>query len=443
MTERSLPLHRLHKPTPASGRDALIVFTTQAGVAAAGILSQSLLAYVLLPEGRGAYAVCVTFATLAGMSLALSADLGAQFFSMTKRIGLSKCLTFGLGASLAASAVAALAALPLINADLGFFQQAEASAFLASLLLMPLAGCSFAAELQLAGLRRFKALALHLSMRAIVTVLGTIALVWRLGLGVEGAILALCAGHAVLLAGCLWDLGKNIGLKWQWASGRECRQMLGYGLRGHPARLGELMAPRVGILVLGALGSRTDIGLFAAISAIMLQLRLIADSVGIALYPRTAEGGAQVAELVGRSLRLAGLATAAALALLLSVSTPLVQLLLSEAFLPAVPMMWILAPGILALSATTLLTTYFKGGNRPGLCSWASWSGLGVNMALCLALHPLLGAQSAAWGLCAGMAVYALFLSVAFHRHTRLSLRSVWMPKRGDFAYFFARKYAV
>ena len=443
MAERSLSLDAPHKPVPASGRDALVVLMTQAGVAVAGILSQSLLAYVLLPEGRGAYAVCVAFATLAGMSLAFSADLGAQFFSMTKRVGLSKCLTFGLGVSLAGSAAAGVAALPFINAGLGFFQQAEASAFLASLLLMPLAGCSFAAELQLAGLRRFAALALHLSVRAIVTVLCTIVLVWRLGLGVEGAILALCAGHAALLAGCLRDLGKNIGLKWEWASRQECRQMLGYGLRSHPARLGELLAPRVGILALGVLGGQTDVGLFAAVSAIMLQLHLIADSAGIALYPHTAAGGAQVAELVGRSLRLACLATAAALVVLLAVSTPLVRLLLSEAFLPAVPMMWILAPSILALSATTLLTTYFKGLNRPGLCSWATWSGLAANIAFCLALHPPLGAASAAWGLTAGMAVRTLFLSVAFHRHTRLSLRAVWMPKRADFAYFSARKYAV
>ncbi len=438
-----MSLEASHKPAPTSGRDALVVFTTQAGVAAAGILSQSLLAYVLLPEGRGAYAVCVTFATLAGMSLSFSADIGAQFFAMTKRIDPSKCLALGLGACLAGSAAAGAAALPLISAGLGLFQQAPASAFLASLLLMPLACCSFAAELQLAGLRRFKALALHLSARAIVTVSSTVLLVWWLDQGVEGAILALCAGHATLLAGCLWDLGKNMGLQREWPSRQECRQMLGYGLRSHPTRLGNLLAPRIGILVLGVLGSQMDIGLFAAVSAIMLQLHLIADSAGIALYPRTANGGALVPKLVGRSLRLTWLATAAALAALLSVSTPLVRLLLSEAFLPAVPMMWILAPGVLALSVTTLLTTYFKGKNRPGLCSWASWSGLGVNIAFCLALHPLLGVQSAAWGLSAGMAVHTLFLSIAFHRHTRLSLSSVWMPQREDFSYFSVRNYAV
>ena len=219
--------------------------------------------------------------------------------------------------------------------------------------------------------------------------------------------------------------------------------MLGYGLRSHPTRLGDLMAPRIGVLVLGVLGGQADIGLFAAVIAIMLQLHLIADSAGIALYPRTANGEALAPKLVGRGLRLVGLATAAALAALLAVSTPLVRLLLSDAFLPAVPMMWILAPGVLALSATTLLTTYFKGQNRPGLCSWASWSGLGVNIACCLALHPLVGAESAAWGLTAGMVVRTLFLSVAFHRHTRLSLRSVWVPQREDFAYLSVRKYAV
>ena len=443
MAERSPAATPVRRPASGSGRDALIVFATQAGAAAVGILSQSLLAYFLLPAGRGAYAVCVTFATLAGMSLSFSADLGAQFFSMTKRIGSSKGLGLALAVSFAGCAAAALLALPLIGSGLAFFDKAEASAFLASLLLMPLACWSFAAELQLAGLRRFKALALHLSARALVTVLGVVLLVWRLGLGVEGAILALCAGHGVLLVGCVRHLRGNPGLKLERPSRQECRLVLGYGLRVHLSRLGGLLEPRIGILVLAVLGSQTDVGLFAAVSAIMLQLHLIADSLGIALYPRTAGGGAQAPELIGRGLRLACLATAAALAALLAVSAPLVRLLLSEAFLPAVPMLWILAPGILALAAANLLNAYFKGVDRPGVCSWASWCGLCANAAFCWALHPSLGMESAAWGLTIGLTVRALLLSVAFHRHTGLSLRSVWVPQRGDFAYLSARRYAI
>lgn len=431
------------KPSPTGGQDAALVFATQAWVTLAGLVCQSLLAYLLLPEGRGAYAVCVAFAHLLGISLTFSVDLGAQFFAMTKRMSVSKCLLPALGVCLAGSVLGMAAALPLIHSGLAFFQKASASAFLTSLALIPLTSCSFAAEMQLAGAKRFAAL-LHLTLaRSAVTVLFTLLLVWQLEWGVEGALLALCASHVVMFLGCFRDLRKNLALRFEAPSRSELMQILHYGLRVHLARLGNVMESRIGILALAILADREAVGLFAAVSAIMLHLHLIADSVGIALYPRTAGDADQAPELIGRCLRLACLATFGALALLLLASAPLVRLLLSEAFLPAVPMMWIMAPGILAIAAANLLATYFKSIDRPGVCSWASWAGLLANAAACFALHPALGMEGAAWALSLGLCVRTAWLGVAFHRHTGMALGAVWLLGRRDFAYGWAALRAV
>ena len=110
------------KPNPAGGRDAALVFATQAWVTVAGLICQSMLAYLLLPEGRGAYAVCVAFAHILGIFLTFGADQGAQFFSMTKQMSVAKCLLAALGLCLAGSALGMAAALPLIHSDLAFFQ---------------------------------------------------------------------------------------------------------------------------------------------------------------------------------------------------------------------------------------------------------------------------------------------------------------------------------
>ena len=81
------------------------------------------------------------------------------------------------------------------------------------------------------------------------------------------------------------------------------------------------------------------LGLFAQASVIMLQLRMISNSVGNALLPRIAGRGRP--ELTARCLRFVCGVTLAALLALLASSTPLVRILLSEAFLPIVPLLWI------------------------------------------------------------------------------------------------------
>lgn len=440
MPNQDAPQDAHPPPSPAveagEGRDAGVVFATRVGMAAAGIASQALLAYLLLPAGRGAYAVCVTFAYLLGMSLSLSGDIGAQFLVMSGRASVSKGLALGVCTCAGGSLVGIVLALPLIFGfgDVEFFAKAPQSAFLASLALVPLSCCSFAAEMQVAGLRRFVALALYLGAQSVVVVVGVVALVWWLGWGVEGGILALCVGHLVLLAACTWDLRRHSGLRFEWPSRRDLKDALDYGWRIHLSRLGSGVEPRIGILALALLGGQREVGMFAAVSAIMLHLHLIADSVSIALYPRVVAAGGGAAEMIGRGLRIACAGTALALAVLLPVSEPLVALLLSEAFVPAVPMMWIMAPGILAFAAAALFVSYFKGIDRPSICSWATWAGLTANIVSCIVLYPLLGMAGAAWALTIGLGVRTACLMAMFHRSTDMSWRVLWTPARGDFA---------
>ena len=421
--------------TDGEGRDAAVVFATRLGVALASITSQCLLAYLLLPAGRGAYAVCVTFAYLLGMAMSGSGDIGAQYLAMSGRASVSKGLALGIGACCAGSLVAIALALPLIGSGVAFFAQAPASAFAISLALIPLSSCSFAAEMQVAGLRRFVALAVYLSMQSVVVALAVVAFVWWLDWGVEGGILALCLGHLALLASCLRDLRKSAGLELDLPSWRQVRNALDFGLRVHLSRLGGVLEPRVGILALAWLGSQGEVGMFAAVSAIMMHLHLIADSVSIALYPRVVTAGAGTVDMIGRGLRIAVVGTALALAVLLPVSEPLLGLLLSAAFVPAAPLLWIMAPGILAFAAAALFVSYFKGIERPSICSWATWAGLSANMLACVGLYAPLGMAAAAWGLTIGLAVRTACLMRAFHGHTGVSARELWTPTRADVAW--------
>ena len=428
-------------PTSASGsagRQFAGLFTARLATHAAGLLTQSLLAYLLLPAGRGAYAVCVTFAYLVSVGLTLSAEMGAQFFSIRNRAEVPQNLTAALGVCLVGSALAVALALPFMRSGLAFFSKAEAGALQLSLLLIPLVSCSYTVELQLAGLKRFGPLAMLLLCQSAIVVLLTLVLVWRLEMGVGGAVLALAAGHALLLAAGLADLRRNAGFRVRMPCAAEFRRILGYGARYHPTRLGNELEPRIGVLFLGMLASQADIGLFATMSMLMLRFNLIPVSASAVLYPRAAAGEAMPPHRVGLYLRLVCLATGAALALLVAFGEPLVRLLFSAAFVPAVPLLWVMAPGILAYAAAGLFATYFNGVNQPGVCSWAAWLGLSVNAATLLALHPILGMAGAAWALTAGLAVRAALLALLFHRQTGIGLLPMCLPRRSDLDYLLA-----
>ena len=162
----------------------------------------------------------------------------------------------------------------------------------------------------------------------------------------------------------------------------------------------------------------------------MLGFLLVSNAVGSALFPRVA--GVERAETVALCLRLVCVGTAIPMLVLLALSAPVVRLLLSEAFLPVVPLLWIVAPGMLAYALSGIFMTHFKGANRPHICSWAVLLGLGANLGGFLLLYPTFGVEAAAWGMTIGMVCGCLFLSIVFHRTTRTGLLAVWRPRRSD-----------
>ena len=419
----------------SGGQEVAIIFTAQVFVYTTGILSQSLLAYILQPEGRGAYAICITFAHLLGMVFSFSADKGSQYFAMTRQISVSKSLFLAIGVCLVGSGFVTATVFPLIYSDLSFFQKADVSSFQLSLVLIPLLSISFAAQLQLAGLRRFVSLAIFLLAQPIVAVLGIVVLVWKLGLGVDGAILAVIASHIVLISGCTLDLRKNCGLTFEMPSFSALSLVFGYGVRHHVTRVGTEIEPYLGVLVLGVLAtSRAGIGLFAAISAIMFRITLISSSVVMVLYPRVVGSKGENLEMIGFCLRVVCMATIFVLVVLLAISAPLVRILLSEAFLSAVPLIWIMAPGIFAYAVVNIFVAYFNGVNQPEVCTRTVWLGLGANVLALLVLYPELGIEAAAWAITIGLIIRATFLGFLFHRATRITLHSTWLPCRSDFS---------
>ena len=421
----------------AGSHEFVIILGTRIVLLVTGVLYQSLLSYTLLPEGRGAYAICVLFGLLLGILFTLGAGRGSQYFVMAQQMSLSQGVSVALTISLAGSGLAIALAIPFIHSELAFLEKASSPSLFWALALIPLTSFATAMSLQLRGLRRFARMAIFSSLRSIVGILVLVSLVWGLGLGVRGAILAIAFGNLALIVACILDLRRHCGLVWQMPTRSGLTRALGYGVRHNIAQVGAVLQDRLGSLLLAITASRADIGLFSAGSAMMTRVFIVPFSISIALQPRVAADQAGRPELTAFCARVAWWTTGVVLAVLLAVSTPLIRLLLSEAFLPVVPLIWIMALGVFAYSGADMFMSYFRGINRPELCSWASFLGMSANVVAFFALYPAVGIKAAAWGMTTGLFVRSAFLLMGYLRISRMGLLSTCLLKPGDIAYLW------
>ena len=412
--------------------DVAVSMATRVGILLSGVAIQSLLAYALLPAGRGEFAVCILFAALLGVLLTPGADAGAQYYVMAKKISVSQGVSVALLICLVGAGLATALAIPLINSDIAFFRKAEPRSFHLALVLIPLSSFSNAVRHQLAGLRHFKRLALFSLVQTAANGLTLVWLVVGLRLGVAGALLAGCVGNLVAIIVCLRDLRRNAGLTWEIPSRLSLAGVLRYGLKYYIARIGWGVDVRVGILLLSLIAGRAEIGLFAVASGVMMRFVMISNAVFVPLLPRAAGDDDGRPSLVAFCARVTTWVTGAALILLLAFSLPLVRILLSAEFLPVIPLIRIMAPGILVFAGANILTAYFRGINRPDICSWAVGLGLGMNLVLVPLLYPEFGVDAAAWSMTIGLFGRSVLLSLAYFRMTRTSPRLIWLPQCGD-----------
>ena len=412
--------------------DVVVSLATRLGLLVSGVAIQSLLAYALLPAGRGAYAVCVLFAALFGILFTPGADAGAQYYVMARKMSVSQGVSIALVICLFGSVIAATLAIPLIYSDVAFFQSAEERSFLFSLVLIPLITISTALQHQLTAIKRFARIALFSFFQTVANGVSFIVLVLGLRLAVDGALAASGIGYLVMIVCCLRHLRRREGFVLENPFGLGMIRVLKYGINYYIARIGWSVDVRIGVLLLGMIADRTSIGLFAVASGIMTRLLVIPNSVTAPLLARSASGTGGRPDLVAFCARFAMWATGGVLIPLVVLGEPIVRILFSVGFVDAVPLIWIIAPGILVYAGGSVFTVYFRGINRPDICSWAVALGVATNALAVFLLYPGIGEHAAAVGMAVSLFLRSILLKAVFYRTTGTRVSSSWWPQPGD-----------
>lgn len=368
------------------------------------------------------------------MLFGLALDRASQVRLAAGQMSLHSALRVSWVVSLTAGSIGALATLALLVAEPVLQTKADTASFALALVMMPVTlAFTFQLRLQTA-LRRFRDyLATTMTLGASNALLVALA-VCALGLGAKGALVALLLsygigswlGFARIVRSSNADAHAEKRVDW--------RALRAYGVRSYPAVVGHAIDLNLGTVILSVLATKSEIGLFAAVSALVQRFLIVPQSFQEAVLPRIAADPEGRTDLVAGGARIAFSVTLIAVLGFLLMRRPLVTMLLSRDFLPALPLLWWMGAGIAVHASSALLMPYFDGTGRPEVVSLSIWVALLVNTVATLVLYPIAGVTAAAIGFFFSLLSRFLVLYSVFRRSTGVPLVGVLIPSVKDIA---------
>ncbi len=269
-------------------KDTSVTFAARIVSLVLTIGTQSCLAWVLGPEGRGAYAISLLMATILGLVFMVGSDIAAQYFVASGKLSVSRVITHVTICIAISSALAILAGLFVLRFDLAFVRKATIHEFYLGLATIPAVLFARVLVQLLGSLREF----VWLGILTIATSALQLALVLVFALGfrwaVEGALWAIVVKNCIMTVVILVFFRRKYDLSWVRPELRDVGRMLHYGIRYYFGKISNLVNVEIGTIILAFFASKSEIGLFAVASHLVTQAMIIPDTLTTVLIPRVA-----------------------------------------------------------------------------------------------------------------------------------------------------------
>ncbi|OON66750.1 lipopolysaccharide biosynthesis protein [Hymenobacter sp. CRA2] len=205
------------------------------------------------------------------------------------------------------------------------------------------------------------------------------------------------------------------------------RELARHSRGAHFSNILAFLNYRLSYYFLAALAGAQAVGVLSVGVALAEAIWLIPRSVSQVQYVdmvHADDKAGQAAHTV-RIARTALLATAAALLVLLLLPAAVLAAVFGPEFGAARPLIALLAPGVLAVSLTMLLNSYFAGQGIYRVNNLAATAGLAVTLLACTTLIPLWGAAGAALATTLSYVASTSYLLTQFRRASGLPLKSL------------------
>jgi O-antigen/teichoic acid export membrane protein len=396
------------------------------------IVSNVILARTLAPEGRGLYALAlvapsaVTLIANLGVSQALVYHLARKAYATDQLIGQVLSLSLILGGVATAGLLGLVAIVGryiLPGVPLNLILIASAS-------IVP--GLFFYYTLSFEQGREdfvgFNALYL---VNALALVVLFIPLLVQRG-NVTLAVAAWTLSWLPTAAVGLFVLSRSGRLNFR-LDPAVARPMFRFGIVGYLSFLTSYFNLRLSTFLVNVFANAVQVGFYAVAVSLAETIWYISTAAATVLAPRVAGAEGLAPEITTARVSRVVLWTSAAASAALGITAPIVvRILFGSAFAPSVIAIWLLLPGIVALSVARVLSSYLLGKNRLRIDLYAALSGLVVTIVLDVLLIPRLGFAGAAIASSIAYTIVMAFNMTWVVRNSRLTVVELVVPTWSD-----------
>lgn len=412
--------------------NSLVVFSARAGVALLNLVFGVLVARMLGPSGKGTFELLVLFPVMlatvtgAGLRPALTYFLARQ--DVERGAVVSEGIRLGLRA-LVAALVVSVVAVPVAARTVfdGTIPRVELAIALAS---FPAALLSSTGVAIVIGLRQFRLSSTLELVRAgtrVATVAGVLVFKATPANAILGYALAEAAvgiGSAIVLSGRN-DLDRYVA-----TAPSLRRDIRNYARQGYLANIVGFLGYRLDIFLVGAFLPAREVGFYVAAVAVAERLWLPSQAIASVLLPQlTASSPGTRQRETERAGRVTLTITLVAGCVVWIGASPIIELLYSSSFLPAVGSLRWLLPGIVTMALARMFSARIAAEGAVKTNSRVSGAALVVNVALNLILIPLRGIEGAAIASTISYTVDLVLRAWIMHRSNRNQLSIVRMLK--------------
>ena len=404
------------------------MFVTRIARFVAGVVTSFLLARILLPEGRGQYALLVL---VPGMLVALGqfGTSSLSFFagrggSVAQLRAHALLLTVGLSVLLVGGT---LVLLPWLTSSV--LEPAPRDLLFVSLAAVPFQFLATMSGSVLIGRQRFRVYNVILIGQAVLMLALVVVLVLVLRLGVAGAVWAYVSTAVLASIAVTAELWRAVGEASDPGAPVSLPQILGYGMRIYPASVAGYFSYRADVLILSALlGDAAVIGLYAFAVSLAELTFFVPDAVSTVFYPRVAGMQREAADASAPQVaRFTVLITILAVVVLIPVALVAILVIVPDYLGSMLPFLVIL-PGIVALSSAKVLAGYISGLGLPLSVAGATGASLVLNIVANLLLIPWLGIVGASLASVLSYTTQAVVLALIAARLSRRRAADYLLP---------------
>ena len=409
-------------------------FVTRILITIVNVPISILVARTLGVDGQGVYAAAQAFPTLWATFWLFGLDAAHTWTLAGRRTTLGRALGNGIVWVVVLSALAVpsyLWATRLLDPEK---VQALLPVLVITAVIIPLVLARYLLLACFLGMHRvdqYNILAIASQLLLLATLLFVLLV---LDGGTKGAVVAYAGSIGLLLIlSTAWLLRRREPGDRIRTDGPLMRTSIWYGLRGYGSTVFGQMTYRFDQVLVTQFAGITQQGYYSIAVLLAEKLSHITNSLQLVLFPKVSASTAEEANRITTTACRHGLFwVALAGACLYVVREPIVRILYGSSFLPALAPLAILLPGIFLLSFSKVLTVDLSGRNRRFPTTIAMGGAMVVNTALNFWWIPRHGMIGAAWASTLSYALQSLLMILFFLRITRVPLRKLIVPERGD-----------